>query len=90
MNNENKVEPVVYLLFAGMMFFTAIVLICDKFFPNDGQVFQVMANLLAGFSGAFFMRIKTKGGTDDPAGTITKQTTLKETVTPPTPPPPDK
>lgn len=54
-----KIEPVVGLLFAGMMVMLAAIFAAEKFLPSDGQLFQVVSNLLAGFSGAFFMRIKT-------------------------------
>ena len=52
------VDGVTLLLFGGMMFFTLVLLLCEKFYPNDGQVFQVFAGLLSGFAGAFFLRVK--------------------------------
>lgn len=58
--NENKLEPVVRLLFIGMVIFAALLFVSEKFFPMDGQMFQVIAGLLTGFSGAFFMRVKPK------------------------------
>ncbi len=60
MKQENRVEAIVYLLFAGMVFFTAMLFVCEHFFPNDGQIFQVIAGILSGFTGAFFMRIKPR------------------------------
>jgi hypothetical protein len=60
----NKVEPVVVLLFLGMVFFTFMLFASEKWFPSDGQMFQVVAGLLSGFSGAFFMRIKPRSEPD--------------------------
>lgn len=48
------------LLFVGMIFFTGMLFAAEKWFPADGQMFQVVAGLLTGFSGAFFMRVKPK------------------------------
>ena len=58
--DKDKVEPVVLLLFIGMVFFTLMLFISERFFMQDGQMFQVIAGLLTGFSGAFFMRVKPK------------------------------
>ena len=52
------VDGVTLLLFGGMIFFTLVLLLVEKFYPNDGQVFQVFAGLLSGFAGAFFLRVK--------------------------------
>lgn len=89
-----KVEPVVFLLAALMLVFSFIVILCEKVFPNDGQVFQVFSNLLAGISGAFLMRIKPRGSDPDTstskttttidkdAGTLVQETQVGQTVTP--------
>lgn len=66
---REKVDPVLYLLFVGMVFFTFILIGSEHYFMSDGQMFQVIAGLLAGFSGAFFGRI----------------TPTKQTPTPPPP-----
>lgn len=79
--NEDKVEPVVYLLFAGMVVFAILLFVSEKIFPSDGQMFQVIAGMLTGFSGAFFMRVKPKdGGPSIPeggSGTTSTTTTVK-------------
>lgn len=70
--NETKLEPVILLLFIGMVFFTAMLFTAEHYFPMDGQMFQVIAGLLTGFSGAFFMRVKPKSAAnsnDDPVDT---------------------
>jgi hypothetical protein len=60
---NNAIDHVLYLLFAGMVIFAIAVFLVEKFFPMDGQIFQVMAGLLTGFSGAFFTRIKGNSDT---------------------------
>lgn len=52
-----RVDFVLILLFAGMFLFTILLLIVEKIFPMDGQIFQIMAGLVTAFSGAFFGRI---------------------------------
>lgn len=63
MADPNRVQPeqidrVLYLLFAGMLFFTAVLIGVEYFFKDDAQVFQVIAGILTGFTGAFFGRLK--------------------------------
>lgn len=53
-----RADPILSLLFCGMIFFTGILIFVEWRFESDAQVFQVIASLLAGFSGAFFGRIK--------------------------------
>ena len=60
MQSNARVEPVVLLLFVGMLFFTGVLLFTAWIWPSDGQVFQVIAGILTAFSGAFFMRIKPR------------------------------
>jgi hypothetical protein len=63
-SGHEKVEPVVLLLFLGMVIFAGLLFVSEKFFPSDGQFFQVIAGLLTGFSGAFFMRVKPRESAD--------------------------
>ena len=55
-----RIDPVLLLLFLGMLVFTGLLLLISKWSPNDGQTFQVISGLLTAFSGAFFLRIKPK------------------------------
>ena len=48
-----SLDPILKLLLGGIVFFTAVIIYTQKYFPNDGQTFQVFSNLLAGFAGAF-------------------------------------
>ncbi len=80
MTAEHKLEPIVLLLFVGMLFWTGMLFICQKFYPDDGQIFQVISGLLTGFSGAFFMRIKPRGAEPPPPDTTTTSVSV---TTPP-------
>lgn len=55
-----NIDPVLILLFAGMLFFTGVLVFVDYFFKSEGQVFQVICSLIAGFSGSFFTRLNPK------------------------------
>ncbi len=57
---HEKIEPILKLLFIGMVVFLGALFACEILFKDDGQIFQVVAGLLAGFSGAFFGRINPK------------------------------
>lgn len=54
-------DPVLLLLFIGVMVFTGVIIGAERFFPNDGQLFQVLSGLVTGFAGAFFARITPQG-----------------------------
>ena len=49
-------------LFIGVIFFTVCLFVTEKYFTNDGQMFQVIANLLSGFAGAMLMGIRKELG----------------------------
>ena len=63
--NPNRLEPVLLLLATMIVFFTVLLFVSARWFPNDGQTFQAIASLLSGFSGAFLMRVKPVGKKDD-------------------------
>ena len=52
-----QLDPVLALLFAGIVFSAIALAVIDWFFKGEGQVFQVIAGLLMSFNGAFFLRI---------------------------------
>ena len=59
MNPEWKgTDPVLLLLFAGLIIFTGIMIWVSHIFKDDGQIFQVISGLVTGFAGAFFARMK--------------------------------
>jgi hypothetical protein len=65
MPDKQRLEPVELLLMGGIVFFTICLFISERFFPSDGQIFQVVSGLLTGFGGAFLMRVKPKGDKAD-------------------------
>lgn len=80
--NPNRIEPVLLLLAGMIVFFTVVLIGSAHFFPNDGQTFQVISQLLAGVSGAFLLRITptTKKAEDAAAGAATSSVTLETTM----------
>ena len=53
-----KVTPVDKMLFAGILIFTVLAVVSCWFFPNNGALFQMLTDLVTGFAGALFMRLK--------------------------------
>lgn len=53
------------LMVCSILIFVCCLFACEIFFPNDGQMFQVIAGLVTGFSGAFLMFLKNKLGIPD-------------------------
>jgi hypothetical protein len=68
----NKIEPVVSLLAVLMIVFTVALFVSNAMFPMDGQMFQVIASLVSGVTGAFMMRVKPR---TEPGSTTTTSTT---------------
>lgn len=73
-----KLEPILMLLFGSMVFFTGILFASEIWFASDSQLFQVVAGILTGITGAFLGRIKPSKSEDPtttvsagPAGTVT-------------------
>jgi hypothetical protein len=67
MSSDPKVEPVepIIWLLSGMILVLLIALFVDEiFFSSDGQIFQVIAGLVSGVTGAFLARIKPANKTD--------------------------
>lgn len=85
-----KIDPILWLLFLGMAFFSGMLLYVEHAFPTDGQLFVVVSGMLTSFSGAFFMRVKPQAppAAGDQIEHPTKVATKTETVvTAPEPPP---
>lgn len=81
-----KLDPVLRLLTSLVIAFALLLFVSEHFFPMDGQIFQVMSNLLSGFGGALLMRVKpSKTNTEDDASipTITDSTMIKKSHTEP-------
>ena len=74
-----KVDKILYLLFAGIVIFSILLIFVEKFFMSDGQMFQVMAGVLTAFSGAFFGRINpSQKSVDSGIATVVTTNTLEE------------
>lgn len=48
------------LLFVGVVWFTMVLVFVEYRFQQDAQIFQVVAGLVTGFSGAFLGLMKAK------------------------------
>ena len=59
-----RIDPILWLLLGGIIWASLMLILCDEIFNSDGEVFQVFAALVAGFSGSFFTRLK-HGSVDD-------------------------
>ncbi len=57
-NSPHKLEPIIWLLFGAVVFFSLMLVAISKWSPNDGQTFQVVSSLVTGFAGALMMRVK--------------------------------
>jgi len=55
-------DPNIKLLSLLTVVFATLLIVVDIILQNDSQVFQVIAQLLAGFSGALLAMIKAKAG----------------------------
>ena len=83
---DGKVEPILLFLILLMIFFTGALFLAEWRFGNDGQMFQVVSNVLSAVAGAFIMRVKPSSGTPNPpnvdfshAGNTTVTTKVEET-----------
>ena len=57
MKQDWRIDPVLLLLFAGIILFTGVLVFVEWAFKSDGQIYQTLAGLVTGFSGAFLLRI---------------------------------
>lgn len=67
MNESGKIEPIIFLLAMMIVMFTCLLVVVEKWFNSDGQLFQVVSGMLTGLMGAFLMRIKPPGKKEDAA-----------------------
>ena len=58
--NAESLDPVLILLFVGMLIFVCLLFVVQTWWPNDGQLFQVIAGVLTAFTGSFFTRLKPR------------------------------
>lgn len=74
---SQKIEPIIYLLFGAVVFFSLMLVGISKWSPNDGQTFQCISTLVSGFAGALMMRVKPPDTRQPlpPGSTQVKETT---------------
>lgn len=59
-----RIDPILFLLLGGMVFFTGVLVYTAHAFKDDGQIFQVLSGLVIGFSASFFTRVTPKKAED--------------------------
>ncbi len=69
------------LLLAGTITFVVMLVVVSKWSPNDGQTFQVIAQLAGGFGAAFLTRAKMPEPAQKP-NTIVDATIHTDTTEP--------
>ena len=83
----DKLDSVLLLLFAGIVFFTAVLFAAEVWFMADSQLFQVVAGILTGFAGALLGRMKPGGPAPQTPQTPQVPQTPQTPQTPQAPPP---
>ena len=61
-----RVEPNLIFLFVVMVVFAGIIIYCEHFFREDGQVFQVFAGILTGVGTTFLASARKVLGVPEP------------------------
>ena len=71
-----KIDPIILLLTGLLIFFTAVLIVCEHYFYQDAVLFAVVSGLLGNVSGALFMGVKNQLGIPDtpPPGTVARVT----------------
>lgn len=63
---QEPIEPILKLLVVVIFVFIVTLFVAEIWFKDDSQLFQVIANILSGVTGAFLARIKPgKSGNTD-------------------------
>ena len=75
------IDPVLQLLFGGMLLFTAILIGVSAWFGTGSPLFQVVSSVLTGLVGSFLTRLKPES--DHKPGS---ESTVTTTVSVPAPP----
>ena len=78
-----KVDPVLWLLLGAFILTLGALIIVVKLFPNDGQTFQVLANLCTGWASGFMLRVKPASKEDEkPPGAKLTETNTSVLINP--------
>jgi|HubBroStandDraft_6_1064221.scaffolds.fasta_scaffold536205_2 hypothetical protein len=91
-STSEKLDPVLLLLLAGIIFFALTLFAVDIWFKQDQALFSVLSSLVSGFAGSFFTRLRPK---DTPPSlpisdksTVDVSATLHQEAAPPAEPKP--
>jgi hypothetical protein len=75
---SEKVDPVLFLLIGGIIFFSLSLFAVDLWFKQDQALFSVLSSLVSGFAGSFFTRLRPK---DAPTPASSPDATVDTTAT---------
>lgn len=68
---QKRLDPIIFMLGAGIVFFTVVILLCVRFVPTDGQTFQLFGGALTAFIGALLGLINGEKKRAGPTETTT-------------------
>lgn len=71
--NAPKLDHTLLLMVGLMVFFTGCLFGVMTFWKDDGQMFQVMSNVLSGVAGAFLRHITSDGKKKDDDGNASEK-----------------
>ena len=52
-----RIEPILLLMFGGLVFFTVALMYVAHLFPGNDKLFIAISAVLSGFASAFFVRV---------------------------------
>lgn len=79
---NKKLDPIIFMLGAGIVFFTVVILACVRFVPTDGQTFQLFGGALTAFIGALLGLINGEKKKSGPTETATVSVETPSTLAP--------
>ena len=84
---EGKIDAVVALMFLGLFLALGLLVIVERMFPSDGQVFQVVAGVATTFGGIMAARVDpTKRSQPPTNGNGNGSSSITKPATPQNPP----
>ena len=75
-----RVEPILLLLFVGIVLYSVGLVIVSWLLPNNGTLFTVLSGVATSFTGAFFLRVNPKSQAQQDADTKPPIAALTETT----------
>lgn len=77
----SKLEPVLRLLAALVVFFTVCLFLATRFFPQNATLFNAIYGMANGFGGAMLLRVKPQSKEEEAAGLAQTTATTATTTT---------